>query len=338
MAMTLSVFFEIFELVIVNFLQRWADDEICTKIATFLNGKKEFLTLVKDDIAVPEKIDKISKIYALVDYFKLSKFECDCLGMKRKFVNDTVEILFFEQLNARFCEEYNAGISIISDREYDKFLKKINKKYPNLIKKMESEEQEWKCATAPNYPKVGYSDVNIEHSISIEPKYDGVCVIVDQLAYDEEKKELSRYSIYTKNRHKFSDVFLNKIVEQINANLAKVEKDEMNFIKEKEFATFELIYKNHTRTELVGVLNTKDEEKLSKINFDEIKIIRHGEHMKVVSFSDVREFKTMCKKSIKSLWEKNGYQADGVVINDGVNTVYVKDYVNFSKKTKREKK
>ena len=336
--MSLTVFFEIFELVIVNILQRWKDDEICTKITTILDSKKQLLSLLKEDIRVPEIYDKIIKIYTLVDFFKLSKFECDCLCMKRKNINDVIEVVFFEQLNARFCEEYNAGSPIISDKEYDKFLKKITKKYPNLIKKMQSENQESICATAPNYPKVGYSDVNIEQPVKIEPKYDGVCVILDQLAYDEEKKELTRYSIYTKNRHIFTGVILNKIIELINLNLSKVEKDEMNIIKEKEFATFELLYKNHTRTELVGVLNTKDEEKLSKINFDEMKIIRHGEHMKVVKFSDVRELKSLCKKSLKSLWEKNGYQSDGVVINDGVNTVYVKDYVNFTKKTKAEKK
>lgn len=336
--MTLTVFFEIFELVIINFLQRWQDDEIATKITTFLNAKKELLTLVKDDVVVPEKFDKIIKIYALVDYFKLSKFECDCLGMKRKFVNDTVEMVFFENLNARFCEEYNAGTSIISDKEYDKFFKKFNKKYPNLANKTVSELKEIRTATAPIYPKVGYSDVNIEHEITIEPKYDGVCVIVDQLQYDEEKKELKGYCIYTKSGHGFHDVLLKKIKDLVNQNLAKIGKDEMNIIKENGFATFELMYKNHTRTELVGVLNTKNEEKLSKINFDEIKLIRHGEHMKVITFSDVREFKAKCKKSLKSLWENNGYQADGVVINDGVNTVYVKDYVNFSKKTKTEKK
>lgn len=336
--MTLSVFFEIFELVIINFLQRWQDDEIATKITTFLNAKKELLTLVKDDVVVPEKFDKISKIYALVDYFKLSKFECDCLGMKRKFVNDTVEMVFFEQLNARFCEEYKAGTSIISDKEYDKFFKKFNKKYPNLANKTVSELKEIGTATAPNYPKVGYSDVNIEHAVSIEPKYDGVCVIIDQLGYDDEKKELTKYSIFTKNGHNFSDVILKKIIDLANKNLSKIGKEEMNNIKENGFVTFELMYKNHTRTELVGVLNTKNDEKLSKINFDEIKLIRHGEHMKTVKFSDVREFKSMCKKSLKSLWENNGYQADGVVINDGVNTVYVKDYVNFTKKTKTEKK
>lgn len=336
--MSLTVFFEIFELVIVNILQRWKDDEICTEITTLLNAKREILTIIEDDISIPQKYDKISKIYSLVDYFKLSKFECDCLGMKRKNINDVIEVVFFEQLNARFCEEYNAGSPIISDKEYDKFLKKITKKYPNLIKKMQQEHEETEIAKAPNYPKVSYSDVNIEHEVSIEPKYDGVCVIVSQLEYDEEKKEITNYVIHTKNGHSFSDVILNKILELLKNNLSKIDKDEMKTIKEKSFATFELLYKNHTRTELVGVLNTKDEEKLSKFNFDEIKLIRHGEHMRVAEFSDVREFKTMCKKSLKSLWEKNGYQSDGVVINDGVNTVYVKDYVNFSKKTKTEKK
>ena len=336
--MSLTVFFEVFELVIVNILQRWKDDEICTKITTILEAKKQLLWTLKDDICANQAYEKISKIYSLVDYFKLSKFECDCLGMKRKNINDVIEFVFFEQLNARFCEEYNAGSPIISDKEYDKFLKKISKKYPNLIKKMQSENEDSINAEAPNYPKVGYSDVNIEHAISIEPKYDGVCVIVSQLGYDEEKKEITNYSIYTKNGHSFSDVILNKILELLKNNLSKIDKDEMKVIKENGFATFELLYKNHTRTELVGVLNTKDEEKLSKINFDEIKLIRHGEHMRVAEFSDVREFKTMCKKSLKSLWEKNGYQSDGVVIYDGVNTVYVKDYINFSKKTKAEKK
>lgn len=330
--MTLSVFFEIFELVIVNFLQRWENDEVCTKITAILDGKKQLLWALKDDICIKQTYEKISKIYTLVDYFKLSKFECDCLGMKRKNINDSIEVVFFEQLNARFCEEYNAGSPIISDKEYDKFLKKITKKYPNLIKKMQQEHEETEIAKAPNYPKVSYSDVNIEHEVSIEPKYDGVCVIVSQLEYDEEKKEITNYVIHTKNGHSFSDVILNKILELLKNNLSKIDKDEMKTIKENGFATFELLYKNHTRTELVGVLNTKNEEKLSKINFDEMKLIRHGEHMKFATFSDVREFKAMCKKSLKSLWEKNGYQADGVVINDGVNTVYVKDYINFSKK------
>lgn len=336
--MSLRVFFEVFELVIVNILQRWKDDEICTKITTFLNAKKEILTIIEDDISIPQKYDKISKIYGLVDYFKLSKFECDCLGMKRKNINDVIEVVFFEQLNARFCEEYDAGSPIISDKEYDKFLKKITKKYPNLIKKMQQEHEETEITKAPNYPKVSYSDVNIEHSVSIEPKYDGVCVIVTQLVYDEQKKELTNYNIFTKNGHSFHGVLLTKIIDLLKEKLAKIGEEEMKIIKDNGFATFELLYKNHTRTELVGVLNTKDEEKLSKINFDEIKLIRHGEHMKVATFSDVREFKTLCKKSLKSLWEKNGYQSDGVVINDGVNTVYVKDYVNFSKKTKTEKK
>lgn len=336
--MALSVFFEVFELVIMNFLQRWKDDEICTKITAILEAKKQLLWTLKDDICAEQKYEKISKIYSLVDYFKLSKFECDCLGMKRKNINETIEVVFFEQLNARFCEEYNAGSPIISDKEYDKFLKKITKKYPNLIKKMQSENQESICATAPNYPKVGYSDVNIEQPVKIEPKYDGVCVIVDQLEYDEEKKELTNYSIFTKNGHSFHGMFLNKIIDLIKEKLVKIGEDEMKIIKNNGFATFELVYKNHTRTELVGVLNTKDEEKLSKINFDEIKLIRHGEHMRVAEFSDVIEFKTMCKKSLKSLWENNGYQSDGVVIYDGVNTVYVKDYINFSKKTKAEKK
>lgn len=336
--MSLTVFFEVFELVIMNFLQRWKDDEICTKITTILDGKKQLLSVLKYDITVPEIYDKISKIYTLVDFFKFSKFECDCLEMKRKNINDAIEVVFFEQLNARFCEEYENGTPIISDKEYDKFLKKITKKYPNLIKKMQSEVQEIERVTAPNYPKVGYSDVNIEHDIRIEPKYDGVCVIVDKLEYDEEKKELTNYNIYSKNGRKFPIVILQKIIELANKNLSKISEDEMNIIKENGFATFELIYKNHTRTELVGILNTKNEEKLSKINFDEMKLIRHGEHMKVVKFSDVRELKSLCKKSLKSLWEKNGYQSDGVVINDGVNTVYIKDYVNFSKKTKTEKK
>ena len=336
--MSLTVFFEVFELVIVNILQRWKDDEICTKITTILDSKKQLLSLLKEDITVPEIYDKISKIYTLVDFFKLSKFECDCLGMKRKNINEVIEVVFFEQLNLRFYEEYNAGCPIISDKEYDKFLKKISKKYPNLIKKMQSEVQEVGNVTAPNYPKVSYSDVNIEHSVSIEPKYDGVCVIVDKLEYDEEKKELTNYSIYSKNGRNFHLVILKKIIELLKEKLAKLDKNEMNIIKEKGFATFELVYKNHTRMELVGILNTKNEEKLSKINFDEIKLIRHGEHMKTVSFSDVRELKSLCKKSLKSLWEKNGYQSDGVVINDGVNTVYVKDYVNFTKKTKAEKK
>lgn len=330
--MTLSVFFEIFELVIVNLLQRWQNDEVCTKITAILDGKKQLLWALKDDICINQTYEKISKIYTLVDYFKLTKFECDCLGMKRKNVNEVIEVVFFEQLNARFCEEYNAGTPIISDKEYDKFLKKITKKYPNLIKKMQSENQDSINATAPNYPKVSYSDVNIEQPISIEPKYDGVCVIVSQLEYDEEKKELTNYSICSKNTRSFSDVILNKILELLRINLSKIDKEQMKIIKENGFATFELLYKNHTRTELVGILNTKNEEKLSKINFDEIKLIRHGEHMKVATFSDIREFKAMCKKSLKSLWEKNGYQADGVVINDGVNTVYVKDYINFSKK------
>lgn len=336
--MTLTVFFEIFELVIVNILQRWKDDEICTKITTILGAKKQLLWTLKDDICGNQTYEKISKIYSLVDYFKLSKFECDCLGMKRKNINDVIEVVFFEQLNARFCEEYNAGSPIISDKEYDNFLKKITKKYPNLIKKMQQEHEETELGKAPNYPKVSYSDVNIEHAISIEPKYDGVCVIVNQLEYNEEKKELTKYSIFTKNGRSFHGVLLNKIVDLLKEKFAKIGKDEMKVIKEKGFTTFELLYKNHTRTELVGVLNTKDEEKLSKINLDEIKLIRHGEHMRVAEFSDVREFKTLCKKSIKSLWEKNGYQADGVVIYDGVNTVYVKDYINFSKKTKAEKK
>lgn len=336
--MSLTVFFEVFELVIVSIMKRWKDDEICAKITTILDAKKQLLWTLKDDICGDQKYEKISKIYSLVDYFKLTKFECDCLGMKRKNINEVIEVVFFEQLNARFCEEYNAGTSIISDREYDKFLKKITKKYPNLIKKMQSEVEEIERVTAPNYQKVSYSDVNIDHAISIEPKYDGVCVIVEELKYDEEKKELTKYNIHTKNGHNFPIVILKKIVELLKINLSKIAKDEINIIKEKGFATFELLYKNHTRTELVGILNTKNEEKLSNINFDEMKLIRHGEHMKVVKFSDVRELKSLCKKSLKSLWEKNGYQSDGVVINDGVNTVYVKDYVNFSKKTKTEKK